>query len=279
MAEGVALRPLLILAAYEARDARRNRWFFVAAALFAVLALALSWLGMAAVGAVGMAGFGRTAASLTSLVMLTVPLMGLLLGATAVASERERGTLLLLLAQPVTPFELVAGKLLGQALALAVAVLLGFGLSALVLAGTAPASDLVAFLALAGWALVLGLAALSTGVLASVVARNQTTALAVALAVWFALVFLSDLGLMAGALVLKLPPAALFWSAATNPVQAFKLLALLGAHGRLELLGSPALYVADVLGSRAVPILAAVLALWVLAPSALACLIFSRRPL
>jgi Cu-processing system permease protein len=272
-------RPVLIVAAQEVRDAGRHRWFFVVSALFAVLALALSWLGMAALGAVGVARFGRTAASLTNLVMLAVPLMGLLLGASAIATERERGTLLPLMAQPLTPGELLLGKFLGQGLALAAAVCLGFGLSALVLGWRAGPDELGVFFHLLVWTLGLGLASLSVGIAGSVVARHQATALAAALAIWVVLVFVSDLGLMASALVFDLSPAALFWLAVVNPVQAFKLLALLGAHGRVDLLGTPALYVADALGPRATPLLALVLGLWIFAPAACAFVVFSRRPL
>src|SRR3974377_2223290 len=85
----------------ELRDARRSRWFLLLAAMFSSLALAVALLGMSALGAIGGAGFGRTTASLLNLVILVVPLMGLLLSALSVAGEREDGTLLSILAQPV----------------------------------------------------------------------------------------------------------------------------------------------------------------------------------
>ena len=97
----------------EFRDAQRNRWVTLLAAMFAVLSLALSTLGLSSLGTIGITGFGRTAASLLNLVLLLVPLMGLLMGAVSVSAEREQGTLVTVLAQPVTPSEVLLGKFLG----------------------------------------------------------------------------------------------------------------------------------------------------------------------
>src|SRR3990167_4885475 len=129
----MSIRSIWVIAGMEIRDAKRNRWFVIIAALFTVLALALSLLGLSGLGTMGVAGFGRTTASLLNLVFLIVPLMGLLLGAMSVASEREQGTLTTLLAQPVTAGEILLGKFLGTAAALVATLLLGFGLSGLVI--------------------------------------------------------------------------------------------------------------------------------------------------
>ena len=118
----------------ELRDARRSRWFLLLTVVFAGLALALALLGMSALGTVGNAGFGRTTASLLNLVMLIVPLMGLLMSTLSVAGEREHGTLMTILAQPVLLEEVFLGKFLGLAAALLGTILFGFGLAALVIA-------------------------------------------------------------------------------------------------------------------------------------------------
>src|SRR6516225_5122652 len=117
-----------LISCKELRDTRRSRWFLLLAVMFAALALALSSLGMSALGSIGGAGFGRTTASLLNLVILIVPLLGLLMGALSVAGEREHGTLLALLAQPVLLEELLLGKFLGLAAALLGTILSGFGL-------------------------------------------------------------------------------------------------------------------------------------------------------
>src|SRR5262249_40049010 len=110
---GISISALFVLTRKEIRDALRNRWFILYAICFAALSLALSSVALAGTGRFGMAGFGRTAASLINLVMLIVPLMGLTLGAAALSGERERGTLETLLAQPIGRAEVFLGKFLG----------------------------------------------------------------------------------------------------------------------------------------------------------------------
>ena len=116
------------------RDALRNKWLWFYAVGFGALAFALAQAGMASSGYAGLGGFGRTAASLVNALLLFVPLIGLTVGAGVIAGERERGTLLYLLAQPVNRAEIFFGKALGAALAVLAALALGFGLAGIGLA-------------------------------------------------------------------------------------------------------------------------------------------------
>lgn len=271
------MMPILAIAEKEVRDARRQRWFLLLAAIFAALALAFSLLGLAGLGTVGVAGFGRTAASLVNLVMLIVPLMGLTLGAHSLASEREQGTLATLLAQPLRASEVLLGKFLGLAWALTIAVLVGFGLSGLAIAGRAGSAQVGDYGMLLLLTALLGLGHLSLGLLLSTLAPKGSTALSLALLLWLTLVFLSDLGLVGTAMVLRLPPWALLTLALLNPVQEFKVAAIQVLHGNLELLGAAGLYANEVLGPFLVPLLLTALGLWVLLPLALALILFPWR--
>ena len=261
----------------ELREAQRNRWFVLCAAVFGVLALALSYLGLSGLGTFGVAGFGRTAASLLHLVMVIVPLMGLLMGALSVAGEREQGTLLTLLAQPVTPAEVLLGKFAGSAAALAGALLIGFGASGAMIARYGGLAHVGSYVTLAIFTFLLGLAHLALGFCISVVTRRAATALGLALGCWLALVFLSDLGLMGTAMVLRLAPGELLWASLANPSQAFKLGVLRAMHGTVDALGPAGRYAADVLGARLVPVMLSLLAAWILVPMGVALHIFKRR--
>lgn len=271
------LRSVRIIAGKEFRDSRRNRWVGLLAGLFTVLALSLSYLGLSGLGTFGVSGFGRTAASLLNLVVLVVPLMGLLTGAVSLAGERERGTLLTLMAQPVTAGEIVLGKFLGAAAALLTALLAGFGLSGLLIARFAGWQELASYLGLVACTLPLGLAYLGLGFCLSAVARRHATALGGAVVLWLALTLLSDLGLMGTAMVLRLDPGQLFWLSLGNPVQAFRLSAMELLQGNLELLGASGLYASGTLGRWLLPVLAAVLAAWVAASVSAALALFRRR--
>ncbi|HNB60839.1 MAG TPA: ABC transporter permease subunit, partial [Phycisphaerales bacterium] len=103
-------RNVLTLARKELRDAVRSRWFLLYTLAFTMLGLAVSFVSAAGTGSTGLSGFGRTTAGLTNLVLLVVPLMALTAGAGSIASDRERGMLSYLLAQPVSRTEVLLGK-------------------------------------------------------------------------------------------------------------------------------------------------------------------------
>jgi Cu-processing system permease protein len=261
----------------ELADARRSRWFLLLAVVFAGLALALALLGTSALGALGGAGFGRTTASLLNLVILIVPIMGLLMSALSVAGERENGTLLTVLAQPVLLEEVLLGKFLGLAAALLGAVLFGFALAALVIARQGGMNQAGSYLTLVGYTALFGLGFLSVGFLISALARRSAGAVGVALFVWLVTVFLSDLGLIGTAVVLKLSPSSLLWLSLANPAQVFKLAVLHGIGRDLETLGPGGLYATEVIGTSLPLVLASALVLWVIVPFSAAVLILRKR--
>lgn len=270
-------RLVWIVMAKEWRDVRRTRWFGLIAVIFTGLALALSYFGLAGLGTFGVTGFGRTAASLLNLVLLIVPLMGLLMGALSLAAEREQGTLVMLLAQPVTATEVFVGKFLGLAGSLASALLIGFGVSGLVILRYHGWTQVGGYAALAGLTVVLGIAHIAIGLSLSAAARRVAPVLGAALLTWLAIVFISDLGLMGTAMVLKLKPAHLLWLSLANPLQAFKLAAIQVIQGNLDFLGAGGVYAASVCGAWLIPLLTLLLGAWTVGPLLLAWVLFQRR--
>jgi Cu-processing system permease protein len=261
----------------EFQDTRRSRWFLLLAMIFAALALMLALLGASALGSIGGAGFGRTTVSLLNLVVFIVPLMGLLMSAMSVAGEREHGTLLTLLAQPVVLEEVFLGKFLGLAGALLGTVLIGFGLAALVIARQSGLPDLGGYLALVGYTSLQGLGYLSVGFLISALTRRTASAVGVALLVWLVSVFLSDLGLIGTAVVLQLSPRSLLWLSLANPVQVFRVVVLHAIQRNLESLGPAGLYALEVLGDWLPLVLFGLLVFWIIWPFALSILLLRNR--
>jgi len=272
------LRNVSIVARKELRDALRSRWFVLYALAFAVLALGLSALTLGGAELVGFAAFGRAAAGLINLVVLIVPLMALTIGAQSVAGEAERGTLGLLLAQPVTRTEVLAGKFLGAAIALTGALAAGFGTSGLVLGARASASAPPALLAwLMGAAFLFGLAMLAVGFLISTITARAGVAVGIATFVWLGFVLLGDLGLMGSALMMKMSTGTLLGLAMANPAQAFKIASLIGLNATLDVLGPAGMYAVSVYGRALAGVLLGILAAWTLGSFALSALVFSRR--
>ncbi|MCA9973037.1 MAG: ABC transporter permease subunit [Anaerolineales bacterium] len=271
------LENILTIAQKELRDARRNRWFLLYALAFAGLSLALGWLALSGTGAYGLAGYGRTSASLVNLILLIVPLMGLTLGALSLAGEREQGTLLYLLAQPISPAELLLGKFIGLALALVAALSLGFGLTAVFIAGSGGGGAVATYLTLLGLACLLAIASLSVGYLISAVVRRAATAVGLALFGWLLLVFFGDLGVMGTALVLRLDVSQLLLLALLNPLQLFKIAAILDLRQNLELLGPAGVFALRTYGAALLPLLVGLLGLWIVLPFVAAARLFKHK--
>lgn len=261
----------------EVQEARRNRWFILLSLLFAVLSASLSLLGLAGIGNFGVAGFGRTAASLLNLVLFVVPLMGLLLGSMSVSGEKEQGSLALLMAQPVSPAEVLLGKFLGSSAALAASILGGFGASGLVIAFYAGPSHILSFAALLFLTVLLGTAFLSVGFLLSTYSARSSTSAGLALFSWFFFVFLSDLGVIGTVLVMRLSAAELFWVTAANPLQSFKLMVTGLLQRSLEAFGAAGQYAADTFGPAYPLVTGGIVVAWVMVPIVFSIRRFQRR--
>jgi len=271
------LRNIFTVGARELRDALRSRWFLLYTLAFAVLGLAVSFVSAAGAGGVGLSGFGRTTAGLINLVLLVVPLMALTAGAASIASDRERGMLQYLLAQPVSRFEVLIGKYLGLAVALLVSLCLGLGACAIILAWKGQATKPASMIWLAGLSFALAAGMLSVGMLISVLARKSSGATGIAIFVWLTLVFVTDLGLMAGAMVMRLRIEQLFALSLINPLQVFKMWTLHSGETTLDVLGPAGLYATEEYGTRLHLIFGAALAAWIVVPLAVSALIFNRR--
>lgn len=268
---------VLTLIQKELRDAFRNRWFLLYAIAFAALSLALAWFSVSGAGSFGVAGFGRTTAGLINLILLIVPLMGLTLGAMSLAGEREKGTLIYLLAQPISGAELLLGKFVGLALALTAALVIGFGLTGVLLVVQGGGGDFRVFLTLLILSVLLAIASLSLGFLISAAVKRAATAVGLALFLWLVLVYFGDLGLMGTAVVVGLKVEQLLTLALINPLQVFKLAAVFDLRQNLEVLGPAGIYAFRTYGGALWPMLVGLLLAWVAVPFGLATWVFKKR--
>ena len=260
----------------ELRDAARSRWLLGFAATFAITALAIALAQ--AQGGEGDQGFNRTTAGLVNLCLLLVPLLALVLGAGAVAGERERGTLASLLAQPISATELLVGKYVGLTIAVWGAIALGFGVAGVLIALLRPVAGI------GGYALFVLLSAglattmLSLGVLMSVWSASRMQALAIAIVLWFALVLFYDLAAIGVALAIAPSGQTLVLAVLANPVEAARILAVIGLDPDLRVLGPLGAYLVNEVGVRTTTaLLVGALLLWTALPLACAARILGRQ--
>ncbi len=185
-ASGTA-RPLLVK---EIKDAIGNRWLAGYAVLLGALGFAAAVTGIDSSSGLALQAFGRTTATLTNLCLLLAPLVAILMGASSIAGERERGTLEHLLAQPLSRRALLAAKYSGLLVSLTLATVAGFipaGVLIVREAGPAVLGQYVVFPAIAG---LVGAAMLGLGMLVSVSSKSAVQAQGTAVFVWFGSVLL-----------------------------------------------------------------------------------------
>lgn len=263
------LTPILTVAAKEFRDRMRNRWVLAVALVFTIFSLVIAYFGGAQQGMVGFRSIEFTIASLVSLVIYLIPLIALLLGYDAIVGERERGSLGLLLALPITRLELLLGKYVGLALALTLSTVAGFGVVAVLLWKHMDTNALFHFVGFVLSSVLLGLAFLSVAVLVSVLARDRTRASGMAIASWFFFVLVFDL-LMLGALVLvsdKMSGDIFAWLLLLNPADIFRILNIFSLEDVSRMYGLASV-VPTALGNPLT--MASVMLVWIVAPLILA---------
>ena len=271
------VRRITVVAREEYRRALETRWLFGFAALFAAFVLGFSFFGLAQGREVGFQGFARVTLSLLNLVLFMVPLTGLTLGVTSITGSGE--TLPLLLAQPVTRSEVLAGKFIGLAAALGVAQALGFGGGGLVVALNAGADQVPGFLALTGLSLLLGWLNLAAALLIGTIWTDRLKAMSAALLLWLLMVVAYDLLVLGATAVLRGLPleAVLFPAMLLNPVDLVRVLTTL-AVGSGALFGPTSAVLMRMFGSTGgVAVGLGTILLETAVPLALARYLFRRR--
>jgi Cu-processing system permease protein len=195
----------------------------------------------------------------------------------SVAGEREQGTLAYLMAQPINQAEMLLGKFLGLTLALFIALGIGFGITGLLIAYNGSQADAGTYVTLVLLAFLLAVVSLSLGFLISAAVQRATTAISIALFLWLVLVFFGDLGLMGTALVMRIDISQLFFMSLLNPLQLFKIAAVLDLRQNLEVLGPAGIYATRTFGDNLLPMLIGLLLAWIVVPFAGTTVFFKRR--
>jgi Cu-processing system permease protein len=194
------MKSIFTVAKKEFRDGLRNRWVLSICVIFAVLAVGIAYFGAAAAGKVGFTSLSTTIVSLASLAVFIIPLIALMLAYDGIVGEDESGTLLLLMTYPLTRWQLLLGKMIGQGAVMAFSTTVGFGSSALMIGAFSadiswqellgPYSVFILSAVLLGWVFI----AIAYVISASV--SEKSKAAGIALIVWFVFVLVFDLGLL-----------------------------------------------------------------------------------
>jgi len=269
---------ILTVANKEFQDGLRNRWLVSITIIFAILSIGLTYFGAAASGSLGITSLSTTVASLASLAVFLIPLIALLLSYDSFVGEQESGTLLLLLTYPLSKTQLLLGKFIGQGGIIALATLLGFGASAILLYfQLGDSAVLKTFALFIVSAILLGLSFTAIAYLISLSVSEKSKAAGFALITWFLFALAFDLALLALLVGIEngLTQQGLTQLMMLNPADIFRLVNLAGLDS------------SDVNGVLAIAIksslsqgqLFSILIAWVILPLILATFIFRKKKL
>ena len=272
------MKEVLTVANKEFHDGLRNRWLVSITLIFAALSIGLTYFGGAASGELGITSLSTTVASLASLAVFLIPLIALLLSYDSFVGEQESGTLLLLLTYPLSKTQLLLGKFIGQGGIIALATLLGFGASAVVLYLQMESVEVLSTFGLfISSAILLGLSFTAISYIISLLVSEKSKAAGFALITWFLFALAFDLALLALLVGVEegLDQSLLTQLMMLNPADIFRLVNLAGLDS------------SDVNGALAIAInsslsqgqLFTILTAWVALPLAVATFIFRKKKL
>jgi Cu-processing system permease protein len=269
--------PLMTIARMEFTATERVWWIRLLTVAYALMCVAMAY----ASGVIGETERGEAFARLTvavlPLALTLVPLAAMLIGVTGATSEDATG---FLLSQPVSRLQHLVGTWLGQAAALSLSIIAGFGTGGVIVSLVARARDVERFGVLIAACLLAALAFLSIATLIVATARHRSTALGLAAFTWFLAVILYDAAMLSIAVWATGENGArvLFVSVFGNVVDLVRVLTLLLA-GTPHVLGAAGESWLRALGGAQATMALSTFALlaWIFVPLAIAVRIYSTR--
>ena len=260
-------KAVALIARQEITVCSRSRWLAGFAVVFGGLSLAIAYFGSVTAGTAGIQGFDRTAASLVSLVLYLVPLLGLMLASVHISSDQAENELLF--SQPIARRDILYGRLLGMFATMAGAIAIGFALSGAVIYSEAGPDGVLRFAAVLVLTFVLSAVFLAMGAAIGLLSESRVQALGAALATWFFFVLFYDLAVIGLTFVLRERTAnnMIFLSLFGNPVGLARVLSLISLSDP-SIFGPAGAALLKYLGGAAQAYSALVLGLcaWVAAP-------------
>lgn len=221
---------LAIIVRKELKENLKSIKYWVIIALFVLLYLASSYaVGFALRGFGGPIGLTRRSrmivqltSSVTGTMTYIAPLLGIALGFSAIAAERDKGTIRLLLARPIYRDDVVNGKVLAAVILIVLAVgmstAIAIPLSVILQGLNVTADDIVRLTLSIVPATLLALAYYAIALFASVNAGRSSHALVIGIVTWIFFAFLLPMLASFVAFYTLGPPPAITFNA-TRPGQ------------------------------------------------------------
>jgi len=242
------LRDLVRVARLDITESIRARWFALYTLVFGGIIALLFAFGLTESRILGFLGLSRLLVTYIQLCMAILPIFVLVTTVRSVAGDREAGVLEYLLSLPVSLAGWYWGRILGRLLVVFLPVFLA-------MAGGAAWAELrgipVPWTLFAIYTALLGALAwcfLGIAMWISSVARSVDAAQGAAFVVWLFLVLFLDLILLGVLVQQQVSATSVVAIALANPLQSFRIAAMLLFDPNLVLLGPSAFVILDAFG-------------------------------
>jgi Cu-processing system permease protein len=272
----VSTNALLAIANKEFTDKLKNRWIVVISIAFTLFTIVIAYFGSSVAGVTGFRDMAATIASLTSLVIYFIPIMALTLGGGVIADERDRHTLDIYLASPITISEFIIGKFIGLSISLSIPTLLGFIAAGIVLILNIGSASIMSYMLFIIHSIVLGLMFLSISFLVSVLFYDRAKVIAFTVFVWLFFTVIYDLGII-GVLVIskgKISIDILSILLMLNPIDIYRIMNFISIGEYSLFLGLSSVEFPTYLN---MPILWGICMIWIIVPLTISFSLFKRK--
>ncbi len=181
----INLNKVMSIAKKEFMDNWRNKWVLALSILFMILVIAFSYFGGATGGSVEFQGYADTVAAMSTIAAMFLPIIAIMLGYGSVISERENGSMGVVLGCPVSKFDVIIGKFLGLGSVLMATILIGFGVSGIIVGAIAGFEGGVEYFLFMMLTFIFAMFFLGFSIFMSTIANKRSTAIAGGLVVFF----------------------------------------------------------------------------------------------
>lgn len=242
------MKSLWLTALADITESLRARWFMVYTAIFGGLVVLLFVFGLTESRIMGFLGLSRLLTVFIQLTMAILPVFVLITTVRSVAGDREAGVFEYLLSLPITLSAWFWGKIIGRFTVIFLPVFLamaGAAAWATIKDIPVPWND---FFYYTGLLLALAWCFLGIGMLISTVARSADVAQGAVFILWLTLVLFLDLILLGIMIKEHMPPESAVAIALANPLQVFRIAAMMMFDPQLVMLGPAAYIILDTFG-------------------------------
>lgn len=168
------------IAKKEFMDNLRSKWIMALTLIFILLTLVMSFVQ----GGGDLSSMEVTVIGIMAIASMLVPIISIMLGYNTITGEAESGSLLVVLSNPITRFEVLMGKFVGLGSVLSTSILLGFGIAGIVIMAE-DSSNVVGYGIFMILTILLGLMFLSLSMCFSALLKRTVMSLGAGIGLFF----------------------------------------------------------------------------------------------